>query len=194
VQEEEQRGAAQEVDEDEGRERPEGMKVVDAREAARPPQPVPSPAVAVEQRRHREPGEREPGESRQDEEPDEDPDRQEDQGPDRECGQEGAQRGPPAQDEDAGADVTEREEGRCQDEKRPLRLLATADPDLAEDGNDEPESEAGEEAVSVEADRVRDELADGPVGRRDFVWSRGHALRRYPSASASTSCSWSHVR
>jgi hypothetical protein len=26
------------------------------------------------------------------------------------------------------------------------------------------------------------------------VWSRGHALRRYPSASASTSCSWSHVR
>jgi hypothetical protein len=26
------------------------------------------------------------------------------------------------------------------------------------------------------------------------VWSRRHALRRYPSASASTSCSWSHVR
>jgi hypothetical protein len=26
------------------------------------------------------------------------------------------------------------------------------------------------------------------------VWSRGHALGRYPSASASTSCSWSHVR
>jgi hypothetical protein len=170
------------------------MQVVDARESARPPQRVPSSHVVVEQRRHREPRERQPGESGQHEEPDEDPDGQEDQGADRECGQEGAQGRPPVQDEHARADVAEREERRCQGEERPLRIPATPDPDLAEDGDDEPERETREEAVPVEADRVRNELADGPVDRRDFVGSRGHALRRYPSASASTSCSWSHVR
>jgi hypothetical protein len=170
------------------------VHVVDARESARPPQRVPSSDVVVEQGRHREPREREPGESRQDEEPDEDPDGHEDEDADHKCGQECAQARPPAQDEHARADVGEREERRCQGEERSLRIAATPDPDLAEDCDDEPERETGEEAVPVEADRVRDELTDGPVGRRDFVWSRGHALRRYPSASASTSCSWSHVR
>ena len=103
-------------------------------------------------------------------------------------------RRPPAQDEHARADVAEREQRGCQDEERPLGVPATADPDLAEDGDDEPESETREEAVPVEPDRVCDELTDGPVGRRNFLWSHGHVLRRYPSASASTSCSWSHVR
>jgi hypothetical protein len=165
MQEEEQRGAAEEVDDDEGRERSQGMHVVDARESARPPRRVPDSEVVVEHRRHREPGEREPGEGRQDEEPDEDADRQEDQGPDRECGQEGAQGRPPAQDEHARADVAEREQGRCQKKERPLHIPVTADPELAEDGDDEPEGETREEAVPVEADRVRDELADGPVDR-----------------------------
>jgi hypothetical protein len=167
VQEEEQRGAAEEVDDDECRERAQGMQVVDARESARPPQRVPDSEVAVKHRRHREPGEREPGEGRQDEEPDEDADRQEDQGPDHECGQEGARGRPPTQDEHARADVAEREQGRCHGEKGSLHTPATADPDLAEDGDDEPEGETREEAVPVEADRVRDELADGTVGRRD---------------------------
>jgi len=194
VQEEEQRGAAEEVDDDERRERPKGMHVVDAREAARPPQRVPGSDVAVEHCRHREPRERKPGEGREDVEPDKDPDGQKDEGPDHESGHEGAQGRPPAQNERARADVAEREQGRCQGEKGSLRTSATADPDLAEDGDDEPESETREEAVPVEADRVRDELADGPIGRREFLWSCGHRWRRYPSASASTSCSWSHVR
>ena len=169
MQEEEQRGAAQEVDDDESCERPKRMHVVDAREAARPPQRVPDAGVVVEHRRHRKPREREPGEGRQDEEPDEDPHRQEDQGPDHECGQEAAQSRPPSQDEHARADVAECEQGRCEEEERSLHIPATADPDLAEDGDDEPEGETREEAVPVEADRVRDELAYGPVGRRDVL-------------------------
>ena len=189
MQEEEQRGAAQEVDDDEGRERPQGMHVVHAREAAGPPQRVPEPNVAVEHRRHRQPRECEPHEGRQDEEPDEDADGQKDEGPDHERRQEGTQARPPAEDEQARADVAEREERRRQNEERPLHVTAAADRDLVEDGDDEAECEAGQETPLVEADRVRDELSDGPVGRRDFLWSHGHALRRYPSASASTSCS-----
>jgi hypothetical protein len=165
VQEEEQRGAAEEVHDDESRERAKGVHVVDARESARPPHRVSGSDVVVERRRHREPGEREPGEGRQDKEPDEDADGQEDQSPDHECGQEAAQSRSPAQDEHARADVAEREQGRRQEEERPLHIPATANPDLAEDGDDEPEGETREEAVSVEADRVRDELAYGPVDR-----------------------------
>ena len=194
MQEEEQRRAAEEVDDDERRERPQGVGVVDTREAAAPPQRVAGPDLAVEHRRHGQSREGEPGNGRQDEEPHEDADGKEDEGSDRERGQEGAQRRPPAQDEHARTDVAEREQRRRQHEERPLHTLAAADPDLAENGDDEPEGETREEAVSVEPDCVRDELADGPVGRRGLLWSSGHALRRYPSASASTSSSCSHVR
>ena len=194
VQEEEQRGAAEEEDDDEGGERPQRMHVVDSREAAGPPERVPGADLLVEHRRHRQPRERKPREGGQDEEPDEDADGQEDEGPDHERDQERTQRGPPAEDEQARADVAEREERRRQDEERPLRIPAAADRDLVEDGDHEPEREAREEVAPVEPDGVRDELADGAVGGRDLVWSGGHALRRYPPASASTSCSCSHVR
>jgi hypothetical protein len=194
VQEEEQRGAAEEVDDDEGGERPQGMRVVHSRQTPGPPQRVPEPDVAVEHGRHGQPRECEPREGRQDEEPDEDADRQKDEGPDHERGQEGTQARPPAEDEETRADVAEREKRRCQDEEHPLCIPPAVDPDLVEDCDDEPEREARKEPTPVEPDRVGDELTDSPVGRRDFLWSHGHALRRYPSASASTSCSWSHVR
>ena len=193
MQEEEQRGAAEEEDDDERRERPQRMHVVDSRQAARPSEGVSEADLVVEHSRHRQPREREPRQGGQDEEPDEDADGQEDEGPDHERDEERTQRRSPTQDEQASADVAEREERRGQDEERPLRIPAAADADLVEDADHEPEREAREEAAPVEPDRVGDELADGPVGRRDF-WSGGHTLRRYPSASASTSCSWSHVR
>jgi hypothetical protein len=175
VQEEEQRRAAEEVDNDERRERPEGVDVVDTREAARPVQRVAGPEVVVEHRRHRQARVREPGEGGQDEEPDEDPDGQKGADPDHERDQEGARCRPPAQDQHAGADVAEREERRSEEQQRPLRIAATADGDLVEDRDDKPEGNAREEAAPVEPDRVGDELTDGAIGRRDLVWSGGHA-------------------
>lgn len=193
MQEEEQRGAAEEEDDDECGECPQRMHVVDSREATRAPKSIPEASPAVEHRRHRQPCEREPREGGQDEEPDEDADGQEGEGPDHERDQERTQGRSPAEHEQARADVAEREERRRQDEERSLRIPPAADRDLIEDRDHEPEREAWEEVAPVEPDRVGDELTDGPVGRRD-LWSGGHALRRYPAASASTSCSWSHVR
>ena len=89
MQDEEQRGAAEEVDDDEGRERPQCVHVVDPREAARTPQRVPGPDLAVEHGRHGQSREREPCEGRQDEEPHEDAHGQEDEGPDHKGDQEG---------------------------------------------------------------------------------------------------------
>ncbi len=79
MQEEEERGAAQEVDDDEGRECPDCVDVVGAGKPPRPPECLPQPHSLGDHRGHGEPGEGEPGEGGQDEEPDEQAHRQEDQ-------------------------------------------------------------------------------------------------------------------
>jgi hypothetical protein len=165
VQEEEQRGAAEEVDDDEGRQRAEGVDVVDPREAARPSHSFTRAQALGKDRRHREAGEREPRQGREDVEPDEDPHRQEDEDADHERGQEDTPRRPELEDEHARADVAEREERCRQDEESALGLLAVADCVLVEDGDDEPDRKRPPEAPLVEANRVGDELTDGPVCR-----------------------------
>jgi hypothetical protein len=174
VQEEEQRGAAEEVDDDERRQRSECVDVVDPREAARPSHSFTRAQTLGENRRHREACEREPRQGREDVEPDEDPHRQEDEDADHERGQEDTPRRPELEDEHARADVAERKKGCPQDEEGALGPLAVADCVLVEGGDDEPDRKRPPEAPLVEANRVGDELTDGPVGRRDFVWSSGH--------------------
>ena len=203
MQEEQQGAAAQEVDDHEGRQRPERVGVVGAGEPPRAPERLPGPDSLGDHRGHREPGEGEPGEGRQDEEPDEQAHRQEDQDSYTEGGQIIAPRRTPPEDEHARSDEAEREERCAQDEQCPLSGPAGPDRELVEDGDDEPEREPAPEVPLVETDRVGDELTNGPVGRRDVVWERGHLARRYrrltsndpySTASASTSCSWSQER
>jgi hypothetical protein len=176
VQEEEQRGAAQEVDEDEGRERSERVDVVGARQATGPLERRARADATVDHRRHGEPGEGEPGQGGQDEEPDQEPHGQEDDGPDAECGQVDAPWRSPPEDEHAGFDVGQREERRAQREERRLGYLVAADRELVEGGDGEPERKTSPEAPLVEANRVGDELADRSVSRRDLGLS--HALDR----------------
>lgn len=169
VQEEKQRGAAEEIDDDERRQRAERVHVVDPRKAARPSHSFTRPEPLGEDRRHREPRKREPGQRREDVEPDEDPHGQEHEDPDHERGQEDTPRRPASEDEHARADVAEREERRPQDEEGSLSLLVVADRELVEDGDDEPDRERSPEAPLVEADRVSDELTDGPVRQRHLL-------------------------
>jgi len=174
VQQEEQGGAAQEVDDDEGRQRPERVGVVDAGEPPRAPERLPGPHSLGDHRGHREPGEGEPGKGGQDEEPDEQADRQEDQDSHSEGDQIVARRPAPPEDEHARSDEAEREERRAEDEQCPLSGPAGPDRELVEDGDDEPDREPAPEVPLVETDRVGDELTNGPVGRRDVVWERRH--------------------
>jgi len=88
VQEQQQGAAADEVDDDERRQRAERVQVVRAREAPGAPQRVADSATFEERRRNREPGEREPCEGGQDEDPDEEANRQKDDDTNREGGQE----------------------------------------------------------------------------------------------------------
>ena len=201
MQEEEQRGTAEEVDDDQRRQRPERVEVVGARKAAGSPQRRPGPHSLGNHRGHGEPGEGEPGQCGQDEEPDEQPHRQEDEDSHAEGGRVIAATRPPAEDEDARGDVADCEERSAQEEKGPLDGAVGPDRELVEDGDHEPEREPSPEAALVEPDRVGDELPDGPVGRRDVARNQGHWLDRisaaYPSGAgcrASTSCSWSHER
>jgi hypothetical protein len=93
VQEEQQRAAADEVEDDERRQRAERVHVVGAREAAAPSQRLPDAAPLEQRNGNREPGKREPRERGQDEDPDEEADRQEDDDTDREGGHERPPRG-----------------------------------------------------------------------------------------------------
>ena len=120
MQQEEQGGAAQEVDDDEGRQRPERVGVVGAGEPPRAPERLPGPHSLRDHRWHREPGEGEPGKGGQDEEPDEQAHRQEDQDPHSEGGQIVAPRRAPPEDEHARSDEAEREERRAEDKQCPL--------------------------------------------------------------------------
>ena len=199
MQEEEQGAAAQEVDDDEGRQRPERVDVVGAGEPPRAPERLPGPHSLGDHRRNREPGEGEPDKGGQDEEPDEQADRQEDQDSYSEGDQIVAPRRAPPEDEHACSDVAESEERCSQDEQRPLSGPAGPDRELVEDGDDEPEHEPAPEPALIEPDRVCDQLADSSVGRRDLVRGRRHPARRYrcePRRARvdSTSCSWSQER
>ena len=165
MQEEEQRGAAQEVNDDEGREGRERVDVVGAGEPPGAPERFPRPHSLGDHGGHGEPGEGEPGEGGQDEEPDEQADGQEDQNSDSEGRQIVAARRSPSEDEHAGGDEAEREQRGADDEQRALGGPVGPDGELVEDGDDEPEREHAPEPALVEPDRVGDELPDGPVGR-----------------------------
>ena len=167
MQEEEQRGTAQEVDDDERRQRPERVEVVGAGEPSGAPERLPGPHSLGDHRGHGQPGEGEPGEGGQDEEPDEQAHGQEDEDSHSERRQVVATSRPPPEDEHAGGDVAEREERSAEDEQRPLSGAVGPDRELVEDGDDEPEREPAPEPALVEPDRVGDELPDSPVGRRD---------------------------
>jgi hypothetical protein len=178
VQEEEQGAAAQEVNDDEGRQCPERVDVVGAGEPPRAPEGLPEACSLGDHRGHREPGEGEPGKGGQDEEPDEQAHRQEDQDSYSEGGQIVARRRTPPEDEHARSDVAEREERCAEDEQRPLSGPAGPDRELVEDGDDEPEREPAPEPALVEPDRVSNELPDSPVGRRDAARNLSHVLDR----------------
>ena len=165
MEEQEERAPAEEVDDEERREAPERVNVVGPREPARPAERGPDAEPFEQCRRNGEADEGEPRDRGQDVEPDEDADRQEDDHADDEGPRHGAPRRALPRRERAGPDVGEREEGRSDREQDPLRLRALPDGELIEDRDDEPERERGPEPPAVEADRVGDELADGPVGR-----------------------------
>ena len=174
MQEEEQRRPAEEVDDDEGRERPECVDVVGGGKTAGAPERFPQPGILVQSGRHCEAGEGKPGERRQDEEPDEQPDREEDEDPEHEGGQEAAAGRPPPENEHTGGDVAEREERGTEDQQRSLRLSRDPDRELVEDGDDEPDREYAPEPPLVEPDRVGDELTDGALRGRDLCRRHGH--------------------
>ena len=154
MQEEEQGAAAQEVNDDEGRQRPERVDVVGAGETPRTPERLPGPHSLSDHRGNREPGEGEPDKGRQDEEPDEQADRQEDQDSYSEGDEIVAPRRAPPEDEHARSDVAESEERCSQDEQRPLSGPAGTDRELVEDGDDQPEHKPAPEPALIEPDRV----------------------------------------
>ena len=178
MQEEEQRGTAEEVDDDQRRQCPERVEVVGAGKPTGSPERLAGPHSLGDHRGHGQPGEGEPGERGQDEEPDEQPHRQEDENPDAEGGHVIAASGPPSEDEHAGGDVADREERSAEEEQRPLSRAVGSDRELVEDGDDEPEREPTPEPTLVEPDRVGDELTDGPVGRGDVARNLSHVLDR----------------
>jgi hypothetical protein len=150
------------------------VDVVGTGEPPRASEGLPGTRSLGDHRGHREPGEGEPGNGGQDEEPDEQAHRQEDQDSYSEGGQIVAPRRTPPEDEHARTDEAKREERCAEDEQCPLSGPAGPDRELVEDGDDEPEREPAPEVPLVETDRVGDELTNGPVGRRDVVWGGGH--------------------
>ena len=183
MQEEEQRGTAEEVDDDQRRQRPERMEVVGAGKPTGSSQRLPGPHSLGNHRGHGEPGKGEPRECGQDEEPDEQPHRQEDEDSHTEGGHVIAATRLPAEDEHACGDVADREDRSAQEEESPLDGAVRSDRELVEDGDDEPQREPTPEPSLVEPDRVGDELPDGPVGRRDVARNLGHELDRISALS-----------
>lgn len=141
--------------------------------------------MALEERRgDRQPGESKPSECGQDEDPDEQADRQEDDDADCEGGQKRSARRTLLSRECAGADVGEREEGRTEDEQRRLDVCPLPDRELVEDRHDRSECQRRKETAPVEPDRFRDELANRPIGSRNFSGGLGHERGRYSPRSA----------
>ena len=189
MQQEQQGAAADEVEDDERRERSERVDVVGGRELTAAPQRL-AEAAAFEQRsRDREPSEREPRDCRQDVQPDERRNRQEDDDADRKRGQERSARVPLPGRDRAGADVREREERRGEDEQGCLHRPALAERELVEGRHDQAKRERGPEPPAEEPDRLGHELADGSVRGRelDACVHGGTLSRAYPSASTSSS-------
>ncbi len=184
MQEEEQRATADEVDDDERRQRPERVHVVRTREAAGFSQRIPDASALQERRGNREPREGEPGQRRQDEDPDEHANRQEDDDADRESGQERPARRTRLGSQRASADVGQREERSGDDEQRALHLGPVADRELVESRHDDAEHERRKEPAPVEPDRLGHELANRAVGGRELGCSCGHS-RTVSSSPAS---------
>jgi hypothetical protein len=143
------------------------VHVIRAGETTPSPQRLPDSALLEEGRGNREPGEGEPGERGQDEDPDEKANRQKDEDADPEGGEECPARRPLPRREHAGADVGECEQRSRKDEQRRLDLRPLADRKLVERGDDRTEREGAPEMPPVEPDRLGHELTDRLVGWMD---------------------------
>jgi hypothetical protein len=181
VQEQQQRAAPDEVDDHQRGQRSERVDEAGLREKRPPPHGFPDAPPLEQCGGHREPGECQPGNGRQDEEPDQHRDREEDDDPDHERGEDVPAARALARRQEAGPDVGEREERRGDDEHARLGRRLLAERDLVEGRNDEPERERAPEAGPVEPDRLSHELTDGALRGRGIL---GIAKCRVDGASS----------
>ena len=163
MQKEQQRAATDEVEDHECGQRPERVHVVGTRETAAPPQRLPDAAALEKGGRNREPGEGEPGERGEDEDPDDHANRQEDDDADQERGQERPTRGTSAGGERTGPDEGEREKRSGEHQQRCLDFRHLADRKLVESRNDSPQRQRRKEPAPVEPNRLGHELPDRAV-------------------------------
>jgi len=136
------------------------MDVTRSCETACLPHRLADAAILEECDRHREPEHRQPGDCRQDEEPDEQPHRQEDEHSDAEGVEHRRPRNALTYGEPAGTDVGEGEEGSGEDEQARLHRPVGAHCELVEYGDRKAERERAPETPAVEPDRIRDQLSD----------------------------------
>jgi hypothetical protein len=151
---------------------------------AREPEPVlervPQASSLDEDARHREPDEREPGERDEvDAGEDEHARRGERQEGDRADEARPTSRVPRIGRDSHGPHVAERERERPEDDPVPDTHTSVEERGADREGRRrDPEPEPAPEPVPVELDRVGDQLADGPLGRRNLRrWLR-HARDR----------------
>jgi hypothetical protein len=179
----EQEREREDRDDDDDREGGHGAESVDevgAREPEPLLEPIPEPSPLDENARHREPEEREPGKRDEvDAREDEHARRCERQEGDRADEERPTSRVPGIGRDRDGPDVAERERERPEhDSVRHTRAALEERRADREGCRRDAEPEPAPEPVPVELDRLGDQLADGPLGRRDLSRSRRHCRDR----------------
>lgn len=166
VQEQQQHHARDEVDDAERAEGSERVHVVRERELSRTDKRRPRADPFDHDDRNGEPEQRKPRERRKHEEAEERGHRRKHDEPEQQRRDECARRPAPRSDEQHGADVRRGQQGRRCPEDQRLGRQRVAGGHLVDRRHRQAECERRPEAVPVEADRLRDHLADGPELRR----------------------------